>query len=113
MIRFISILSLILVLHSISLAQNERVRALIKREMLERKIPGVQAAIVKEGRVVFLESFGTADIANSVPVTNKTVFPIFSCTKAFTGVAIMQLAEEGKLDLSAPVSRYLDGLPAA
>jgi len=41
------------------------------------------------------------------------VFPIFSCTKAFTGVAIMQLVEEGKLDLSAPVSRYLDGLPTA
>src|SRR6185369_1164830 len=45
--------------------------------------------------------------------TNNSVFGIYSCTKAFTGVAIMQLVEDGKLDLAAPVSRYLDGLPVA
>lgn len=71
--------------------------------MRERKIPGVQVAVVKEGKIVLSKSFGT--------VTNKTVFPIYSCTKAFTGVAIMQLVEEGKVELAAPVSRYLDGLP--
>jgi len=84
----------------------------LRREMNERKIPGLQAAIVRRGKIVFLKSFGIADVQNSVPVTNKNVFPINSCTKAFTGVAIMQLVEEGKLDLSAPVSRYLDNLPA-
>jgi CubicO group peptidase (beta-lactamase class C family) len=66
---------------------------------------------VKDGKIVLSKSYGTADIQHSVPVTDKTVFPIYSCTKAFTGVAIMQLAEDGKVDLSAPVSRYLDGLP--
>ncbi|WP_420146587.1 serine hydrolase, partial [Spirosoma sp.] len=56
---------------------------------------------------------GIANVQDSVPVTNQTVFAINSCTKAFTGVAIMQLVEAGKIDLSAPVSRYLDELPAA
>ncbi|HKP69618.1 MAG TPA: serine hydrolase [Pyrinomonadaceae bacterium] len=98
---------------SIASGQNDRARDFLKREMAERKIPGLQAAVVKDGRIVFLESFGIANIQNSVAVTNKSVFPIFSCTKAFTGVAIMQLVEEGKLDLSAPISKYLDGLPAA
>lgn len=84
---------------------------LLRREMHERRIPGLQIAVVQNQRIVLLKSFGIADIQHSVPTTNKTVFPIYSCTKAFTGVAIMQLVEEGKLDLEAPVSRYLDGLP--
>jgi CubicO group peptidase (beta-lactamase class C family) len=90
----------------------DNVESLLRREMQERKIPGLQVAVMQRGKIVLLKSFGTADVQNSVPVTNKSIFAIYSCTKAFTGVAIMQLIEEGKLDLSAPVSRYLDGLPA-
>lgn len=93
-------------------SQNDNAEALLRREMRERKIPALQAAVVRNGKIVLLKSFGTAEVQNSVPATNKSVFPINSCTKAFTGVAIMQLVEEGKIDLSAPVSRYLDGLPA-
>jgi CubicO group peptidase (beta-lactamase class C family) len=96
-----------------AVAQSEpaRVEALLNREMRERRIPGVQAVVVKNSRIVLSVSSGTADLQHSVPVTKQTVFPIYSCTKAFTGVAIMQLVEEGKLDLSAPISRYLDDLP--
>ncbi|HVE58470.1 MAG TPA: serine hydrolase, partial [Pyrinomonadaceae bacterium] len=60
-----------------------------------------------------LKSFGIANLQDSVRVTNRSIFAINSCTKAFTGVAMMQLVEEGKVDLSAPVSRYLDELPEA
>jgi|SRR5687768_5479370 len=88
------------------------VEALLRREMRERRIPGLQVAVVRRGKIVLLHSFGIADLANSVPVNNRSIFPINSCTKAFTGVAIMQLVEEGKIDLSAPVSAYLEGLPA-
>ena len=92
-------------------AQPANVEALVRREMSERRIPGMQVAVVQNQRIVLLKSFGIADIQHSVPVTNQTTFPIYSCTKAFTGVATMQLVEEGKVDLNAPVSRYLDGLP--
>lgn len=94
-------------------SSDARAEALLRREMSERKIPGLQAAVVKNGKIVLLSSLGIADLQNSTPVTNKSVFGIYSCTKAFTGVAIVQLVEHGKLDLSAPVSRYLDELPAA
>ena len=96
-----------------AIAQSEaaRVESLLSREMRERRIPGVQAVVVKNGKIVLSVASGTADIQHSIPVTKQTVFPIYSCTKAFTGVAIMQLVEEGKLDLSAPISRYLDDLP--
>jgi CubicO group peptidase (beta-lactamase class C family) len=92
--------------------KTDGAETLLRREMRERRIPGLQVAVVHHGKIILLRSFGVANIQNSVPVTDRSVFAINSCTKAFTGVAIMQLVEGGKLELSAPVSRYLDGLPA-
>jgi CubicO group peptidase (beta-lactamase class C family) len=90
-----------------------KVQALLKAEMAERRIPGLQYAVVKGGRIVLEGALGEADIRYRAPATTTSLFPIYSCTKAFTGVATMQLVEAGKLDLDAPVARYLDGLPEA
>ncbi|GAB2698359.1 serine hydrolase domain-containing protein [Mucilaginibacter koreensis] len=79
--------------------------------MLTRKIPGLQVAIVRGNSIWLNESFGTANIEHQTPVTPATLFSINSATKAFTGVAIMQLVEDGKLDLTQPISNYLDSLP--
>jgi CubicO group peptidase (beta-lactamase class C family) len=87
--------------------------AFLKQEMKDLRIPGLQVAVVQKGKIVFLKSYGYGNLQDSTAVSNRSVFSINSCTKAFTGVAIMQLVEEGKVDLSAPVSRYLDELPAA
>jgi CubicO group peptidase (beta-lactamase class C family) len=94
-------------------AQKDEVDIVIRREMGERRIPGLQVAVVRQGKIVLLRSYGVAHIEDSVPVTDQSVFSINSCTKSYTGVAIMQLVEEGKVELAAPVSRYLDSLPAA
>ncbi len=91
----------------------DSVRKLVRAEMLVRKIPGLQVAIVKGNKLWLSEAFGTANIEHQVPVTNNTLFSINSATKAFTGVAIMQLAEEGKVDVMQPIGRYLDSLPLA
>jgi CubicO group peptidase (beta-lactamase class C family) len=93
--------------------QPKDVETLLRREMRERRIPGLQVAVVRRGKVALLRSLGVADIQHSVPVTDQSIFPINSCTKAFTGVAVMQLVEEDKIDLLAPLSRYLEGLPAS
>ncbi|WP_160713263.1 serine hydrolase [Chitinophaga solisilvae] len=95
----------------ISYGQVARTDDLLRREMKERRIPGLQVAIVQKGKIVLLRSYGMADIEQAVPVSNHSMFSINSCTKAFTGVAIMQLVDEGKVALQAPVSRYLDSLP--
>jgi CubicO group peptidase (beta-lactamase class C family) len=81
--------------------------------MRKRRIPGLQVAVVRHGQIVLLGAYGLASIQDSVPVTNHTRFTINSATKAFTGVAVTQLAEARLLDLDAAVSRYLDSLPAA
>lgn len=92
---------------------NEQTHKMLAKILVERRIPGLQIAIVKDDRLVFSQSYGFANVENRVPVTGQTLFPLNSGTKSFTGVAMMQLAEAGLVNLDAPVSRYLDDLPAA
>lgn len=90
---------------------NELTGRFIQRTMEEKRIPGLQMAVIKDDQVVLSESYGLANVENRVPATSTTLFPINSATKSFTGVAMMQLAEAGLVDLNAPISRYLDDLP--
>lgn len=94
-------------------AQNAQADAFLQRQMEVLGIPGMQVAVVRQGKIAFLKAYGFANVQDSVKTTNRSIFPINSCTKAFTGIAIMQLVEEGKIDLNAPVSRYLEDLPTA
>lgn len=90
---------------------NTLARELVHQIMKEQRIPGLQLAVVKDNKIVLSESYGLANVENRTAATNTTLFPINSATKTFTGVAMMQLAEAGKVDLNAPVSRYLSDLP--
>lgn len=94
-------------------AQTDNIDNFVKNVMQKRNIPGLQLAVVKNGKIVKLGNFGLADLQNSIPVSENTVFIINSITKAFTGVATMQLVEAGKLNLSVPISTYLNDLPEA
>ncbi len=85
---------------------------IIDREMKERKIPGLQIAVVQNGKIVLSRSYGIANLQYHIPVSNTTIFPLNSNTKVFTGVAVMQLAEQGKVKLNDPIRKYLDDLPA-
>jgi CubicO group peptidase (beta-lactamase class C family) len=79
--------------------------------MAEQHIPALQVVVVVHGQVVMSEAYGVANVEQRIAASRQTLFPINSATKSFTGVAIMQLVEAGKIDLEAPISRYLDGLP--
>lgn len=79
--------------------------------MAERRIPGMQVAVVRDRSIECLQALGLANVEHKVPVTHESVFSINSMSKAFTGVALMQLVEAGQLDLGTPLSHYLDGLP--
>ncbi len=74
-------------------------------------IPALQVAVVRGGKIVKNKTYGVANLENNIQATDQTIFSVNSITKAFTGVAVMQLAEEGKLEITAPLSRYLDSLP--
>lgn len=89
------------------------ITAFLQSEMLERQIPGLQIVVIQHGKPVLSKALGVASIQYGVPVSASSVFSINSATKSFTGVAVMQLAQQGKIDLQAPISRYIDGLPVA
>jgi CubicO group peptidase (beta-lactamase class C family) len=74
------------------------------------KLPGAVVAIARNGKLAYLQAIGTYDRAGKIPLTPDAIFWIASMTKPVTSVAAMMLVEEGKLDLAAPVSRYLPEL---
>lgn len=96
-----------------TLSPSARAMALVEREMRDRRIPGLQFAVVRDGRIILWRALGLANVEHRVPARDDTLFAINSATKSFTGVAMMQLVEAGLVDLQAPISRYLDDLPPA
>jgi serine beta-lactamase-like protein LACTB, mitochondrial len=87
------------------------VEAMVSREMERSGIPGLTAALVLNGELQWTKGFGTADIENGVPAKPETVYRIASISKPITATAVMQLAERGKLDLDAPVQKYVPSFP--
>lgn len=88
-------------------AEESDLVAFITRQMDTAKFPGLAACIVKGNEIRWAQGFGYADVAAGKPVTPDTPFLLGSVAKAVTGVAIMQLSEQGLLDLDADVNTYL------
>jgi len=76
-------------------------------------IPGLSAAVAVHGRVVWSEAFGYADREEGVAATPATPFGIGSISKSLTMALAARLVDQGRLDLDAPVERYLPGFPHA
>jgi serine beta-lactamase-like protein LACTB len=79
----------------------------IAREVDDKKFPALSIALVDDQHVVWAKGFGYQDRAHKLPATAETVYRVGSVSKLFTDVAIMQLVEEGKLDLDAPLVKYV------
>lgn len=75
--------------------------------MREARMPGFAIAVVRDGETIYAEAFGARDSAKNLPATTDTLFGIGSITKSFVAISILQLAEQGKLSLDDPVSKYL------
>src|SRR4029077_981281 len=80
---------------------------LVRRLMARDQIPGVAVGVVEGGRLVFARGFGHRNVDRRLPVTPDTLFPIGSCSKAFTATALALLADERRIALDAPVRTYL------
>src|SRR5215207_6000466 len=84
----------------------EEIDAHIGRQMKRLNIPGAALAIVEDEEIAHLRGFGRARPGDEEP-TPQTPFLLGSLTKSFTALAVMQLVEAGKIELDAPVQRYL------
>ena len=82
------------------------IESFVQKEMAAQRIPGLALGIVQGDRVAYVRGFGTADDSGT-EVTPQTPFIIGSVAKSITALAIMQLVEANKIELDAPVQRYL------
>jgi CubicO group peptidase (beta-lactamase class C family) len=82
------------------------IESFVRDEMAAQRVPGLALGIVEGDRIAYIRGFGKADDSGRA-VTPKTPFIIGSVAKSFTALAIMQLVEANKIDLDAPVQRYL------
>jgi CubicO group peptidase (beta-lactamase class C family) len=80
---------------------------LIFDKMAESSLPGLSVALVREGEVAYARGFGLRDLSRGLPATPDTLYGIGSVTKSFTALAVLKLAEEGKLSLEDPVEAHL------
>jgi CubicO group peptidase (beta-lactamase class C family) len=117
MTRFTALLACALALPSASMAQDAQATASAKVDaLLARTVraggPGAAVMVISDGRVVHQKGYGLADVENRIPITPRTTFDLASVSKQFTAMAIMMLAERGKLALSDPISGFFPELPA-
>ncbi len=94
-------------------ARADAVDTYVRERMRAHHIDGLALAVVKQGRIVTVRAYGTANLEWKAPATPDTLFQIASTTKALTGTALMTLVQQGRLRLDAPVTEYLPTAPPA
>lgn len=116
--RTAGVLSLLILFSLSAFAQQLDIRGripliekMVAEEMEANSVPGAAVAIAKDGKLVYSKGFGYADLENKVPFTARTVSRIGSISKTFTALSVMQLVEQGKINLDAEVQTYVPTFP--
>ena len=91
----------------LSPAGLEKVTQRLQRHIDDGDISGVVATVIRDGKIVYSEALGQRDIEKSLPMTDDTLFRIYSMTREITSVAVLQLYEQGKFKLNDPIKMYL------
>jgi serine beta-lactamase-like protein LACTB, mitochondrial len=95
----------------VPVAKAAKIDAAIAELMQKHQVPGLSVAIVQEGQIVWLKGYGKANLEHDIPVTPATMFRLASVSKPVTALAVLRLVEQGKLDLDAPVQKYVPDFP--
>ena len=92
---------------AITQEQTDAIDAVVEGMMTDLGVPGTALGVVQNGELVYAKGYGVTEIDTDNPVTPQTIFSTASVAKTLTASAIMQLAEQGKVDLDAPLTTYL------
>ncbi|MEO0473076.1 MAG: serine hydrolase domain-containing protein, partial [Bacteroidota bacterium] len=94
-----------------SLSQEEKISLdKILNQYIETGDPGMAIGVVRKGEIIYEGYAGLADLKSNRPISEKSVFNIASCAKQFTAIAVLQLIEEGKLNLEDDIRQFFPGL---
>lgn len=91
----------------LSAARLRDATALLNRYVTEQRIAGAVAAVARRGKLGYLEAVGVQDLQTRVPMTERSLFRIYSMTRPITAVAVMMLHEEGRFQLDDPVAKFI------
>jgi CubicO group peptidase (beta-lactamase class C family) len=115
--QFVKIMSALMLLVALisSLCYSQVNKAMSREDQVQNKLasmssaagPGIQYVVTNKAGVLYEHSSGLADVKNNTPLSLRHAMAAFSMTKTLTAIAILQLAEQGMLDIDAPVSRYI------
>ena len=89
----------------------DKVDDYVKAEMQKQHVPGLSLAVIKDGKVIKVEGYGLANVELNVPASPESVYKIGSVSKQFIATGIMLLMQEGRISLTDPVSKFLEGTP--
>ena len=91
--------------------KQTQVEQAVAKFMATHQVTGISVAVVENGQPAWSAGFGMADLEGFVPATAQTLYRLASVSKQMTAVAAMELSEQGKLDLDAPVQKYCPAFP--
>jgi D-alanyl-D-alanine carboxypeptidase len=122
--RFICLAVVLVLAGSVSVAQGKsdsslagdvraKVDQIVQHSLADTGVPSTSVAVVKDGRVAYVHAYGDAHVDPRLPAQTAMRYSIGSISKQFTSTAILMLAEQGKLSLDDPVSKFLPTLTRA
>ena len=85
----------------------EKITSALNQEVADKKLPGAVVMVARKGKLVYSKSFGSLNNAASSPMQTDSIFRIYSMTKPLVSTALMMLVEDGKVQLTDPVSKFL------
>ncbi|MEO6183837.1 MAG: serine hydrolase domain-containing protein, partial [Verrucomicrobiota bacterium] len=90
---------------------NEKIMDALFQEFSRPESPGAAVMVIKDSKPVFAKGYGLANLADNIPCSTNTNFRLASVTKQFTAMAIMILAERGKLSLDDKMTKFFPEFP--
>ena len=93
-------------------AINTKVDSFISVQLAEKNIVGLSLGVMREGKIIYANGYGYANLEHKIKATDSTVYLMASVTKTFVAVATMMLAEKGTILLDDSIGRYVSGLPS-
>lgn len=98
----------ILLLSTLFARCDDAVDQFVSTFLAKKQVPGVALLVRQNGRTVKMQGYGLANLEHNVPVVPQTIFQSGSMGKQFTAMAVLMLAERGKLNIDDPISKYLE-----
>ena len=90
-----------------STARLEKITSMLQQDVAAKKLPGAVVMVARRGKLVYSQAFGGLNNAAAAPMKTDSIFRIYSMTKPLVSTALMMLVEDGKVQLTDPVSKFL------